>query len=130
MRREGEEKEAKMIGLTPYPVLCRPSRATLCHESFVISSIRCLTSASDMPVAMAIISTDAPDANNLRIVAFFSFSWVIWTGTLVRYLSRICGTFPYDSVVPVPMIRVFIHFHIVFSINYFAKVQRIFVFSK
>ena len=66
MRREGEEKEAKMIGLTPYPVLCRPSRATLCHESFVISSIRCLTSASDMPVAMAIISTDAPDANNLR----------------------------------------------------------------
>ena len=55
---------------------------------------------------------------------------VIGTGTLVRYLSRICGTFPYDSVVPVPMIRVFIHCHIVFSINYSAKVQRIFVFSK
>ena len=55
---------------------------------------------------------------------------VIGTGTLVRYLSRICGTFPYDSVVPVPMIRVFIHCHIVFSINYSAKVQRIFVLSK
>ena len=87
MRREGEEKEAKMIGLTPYPVLCRPSRATLCHESFVISSIRCLTSASDMPVAMAIISTDAPDANNLRIVAFFSFSGGMGTGTLVHSLG-------------------------------------------
>ena len=51
-----------------------PSRATLCYESFEISLIRSFTSASVMPVAMAIISTDAPEANNLWIVAFFSFS--------------------------------------------------------
>ena len=32
-----------------------PSRATLCYESFEISLIRSFTSASFMPVAMAII---------------------------------------------------------------------------
>ena len=32
-RGGGGEKEAKSIGLTPYPVLCRHFRATLCHES-------------------------------------------------------------------------------------------------
>ena len=32
-----------------------PSRATLCYESFEISLIRSFTSASVMPVAMAII---------------------------------------------------------------------------
>ena len=69
-----ERKEAKMIGLTPYPVLCRRFKATLYHKSFEISLIRSFTSASVMPVAMAIISTDAPEANNLRIVAFFSLA--------------------------------------------------------
>ena len=29
----GGEKEAKLIGLTPYPVLCRHFRAKFCHES-------------------------------------------------------------------------------------------------
>ena len=29
-RGEGGEKEAKLIGLMPYPVLCRHFRATLC----------------------------------------------------------------------------------------------------
>ena len=47
-------------------MLCRRFKATLYHESFEISLIRSFTSASVMPVAMAIISTDAPDANNLR----------------------------------------------------------------
>ena len=45
---------------------------TWLYHSFEISSIRSLTSASDIPVAMAIISTDALEANNLLIVAFFS----------------------------------------------------------
>ena len=29
---EVRRKEAKSIGLTPYPVLCRPFQATLCHN--------------------------------------------------------------------------------------------------
>ena len=30
---KGRRKEAKMIGFTPYPVLCRHIRAKFCHES-------------------------------------------------------------------------------------------------
>ena len=50
--------------------------------------------------------------------AVSKFPRVIGTGTLVRYLSRICGTFPYDSVVPVPMIRVFIFLYLIVVLEY------------
>ena len=65
--RGGGEKEAKLIGLMPYPVLCRHFRATLCHKSFEISLIRIFTNSSD-PVDKNLVLVQNCQLKNLVLV--------------------------------------------------------------